>query len=84
MEAAVASFKSSGLTRREFCLREDIKPATFSYWCRKTGGNPKTPVSGFTEVTATTGSVGLEVVFPNGVTVRGIHDLSLVRQLAKW
>ncbi|WP_420915618.1 IS66 family insertion sequence element accessory protein TnpA, partial [Algoriphagus confluentis] len=25
MEAMVASFKSSGLTQRDFCLRENIK-----------------------------------------------------------
>ncbi|MEB2784727.1 IS66 family insertion sequence element accessory protein TnpA [Algoriphagus persicinus] len=37
MEAAVASFKSSGLTQREFCLQENIKPPTFSYWYRKVG-----------------------------------------------
>ena len=84
MEAAVASFKSSGLTQREFCLRENVKLATFSYWYRKIDGNPKTPISGFTEVTATVESVGLEVVFPNGVTVRGIDDLSLIRQLINW
>ena len=84
MEAAVASFKTSGLTQREFCLQENIKLPTFSYWYRKIDGNPKTPISGFTEVTATAESVGLEVVFPNGVTVRGIRDLSLIRQLISW
>lgn len=84
MEAAVASFKTSGLTQREFCLQENIKLPTFSYWYRKIAGNPKTPISGFTEVTATAESVGLEVVFPNGVTVRGIRDLSLIRQLISW
>lgn len=84
MEAAVASFKSSGLSQREFCKQQQLKLATFSYWYRKIDGNPKTPISGFTEVTATVESVGLEVVFPNGVTVRGIRDLSLVRQLISW
>lgn len=84
MEAAVAFFKSSGLTQREFCRQEQIKLATFSYWYRKINGNPKTPISGFTEVTAPVQSTGLEVVFPNGVTVRGIGDVSLIRQLIKW
>lgn len=84
MEAAVASFKCSGLTQREFCLRENIKLATFSYWYRKIDGTSKTRISGFTEVTAPVGAVGLEVVFPNGVTVRGIQDLSLIRQLISW
>ena len=84
MEATVASFKSSGLTQREFCKQQQIKLATFSYWYRKIHGNSQIPVSGFTEVTTPVQSVGLEVVFPNGVTVRGIRDLSLIRQLVTW
>lgn len=84
MEAMVVSFKSSGLTQREFCKQQQIKLPTFSYWYRKINGNSKTPIPGFTEVTAPVQSVGLEVVFPNGVTVRGIDDLSLIRQLISW
>ncbi|MFC3414830.1 IS66 family insertion sequence element accessory protein TnpA [Algoriphagus hitonicola] len=84
MEAAVASFKSSGLTQREFCLRENIKLPTFSYWYRKVNVFSATPVVRFTEVTAPLPSVGLEVVFPNGVTVRGIQDLYQIRQLINW
>lgn len=84
MEAAVASFKSSGLTQREFCLREDIKLPTFSYWYRKANSGPQDQVSGFAEVTVPVPAHGLEVVFPNGVTIRGIQDLSLIRQLIKW
>ncbi|MEB2787309.1 IS66 family insertion sequence element accessory protein TnpA [Algoriphagus persicinus] len=81
MEAAVASFKSSGLTQREFCLQENIKPPTCSYWYRKVGAECPTSTLGFTEVTAPVQSGGLEVVYPNGVTVRGIHDLSLLQLL---
>lgn len=84
MEAAVASFKSSGLNQKEFCLRENIKLATFSYWYRKVNGSVGTPVGGFTEITAPLQSVGLEVVFPNGVIIRGIQDLTLIHQLTKW
>jgi hypothetical protein len=85
MEAAVASFQSSGLTQREFCLRENIKLPTFSYWYRKVNRNASAtsnPV--FTEVTAPEQPLGLEVVFPNGVRVRGIRDLSQIRQLISW
>ncbi|WP_339879085.1 hypothetical protein [uncultured Algoriphagus sp.] len=32
IEAGVASFKSSGLSQREFCKQQQIKLATFSYW----------------------------------------------------
>ena len=84
MEAAVASFKSSGLTQREFCKQQQIKLSTFSYWYRKVNSSVGTPVGGFTEVTAPVQSVGLEVVFPNGLIIRGIQDLTLIHQLTKW
>jgi hypothetical protein len=83
MEAMIASFKSSGLTQREFCLRENIKLPTFSYWYRKVGAGAMSISSGFTEVTPTLPSDGLEVVYPNGVRVRGIQDLSLLQLLVK-
>ncbi|SDA97509.1 hypothetical protein SAMN03080617_04381 [Algoriphagus alkaliphilus] len=79
----IASFKSSGLTQREFCLRENIKLPTFSYWYRKVGAGAMSISSGFTEVTPTLPSDGLEVVYPNGVRVRGIQDLSLLQLLVK-
>lgn len=84
MEAMVASYQSSGLTQREFCHRENIKLPPFSYWYRKVCTKTESLTSGFTEVTAPVQSGGLEVVFPNGVTIRGIQDLSLIRQLVKW
>ena len=83
MEAAVASFKSSGLTQREFCLRENIKLPKFSYWYRKVGPGATPTSSGFTEVTPSLPSDGLEVVYPNGVKIRGIQDLSLLQLLVK-
>ena len=84
MDAAVASFRSSGLTQRELCQRENIKLPTFTYWYRKVNGSAGTPVGGFTEVTTPVQSSGLEVVFPNGVIIRGIQDLTLIHQLTKW
>ena len=84
MEATVASFKSSGLTQREFCEQQQLKLPTFSYWYRKVSTGSQSSFLGFTEVSAPEVSSGLEVVFPNGVIVRGIGDLSLLAQLTKW
>lgn len=84
MEAVVAAFQSSGLTQREFCLQENIKLPTFSYWHRKVHGKPEAVSSGFTEVTVPNHSAGLEIIFPNGIIVRGIQDLALIHQLIKW
>lgn len=83
MEAVVASFQSSGLTQREFCQRENIKLPTFSYWYRKLGAGATPTSSGFTEVTPTLPSDVLELVYPNGVRIRGIQDLSLLQLLVK-
>lgn len=83
MEAMVASFKSSGLSQREFCLRKNIKLPTFSYWYRKVGTVPTLTSSGFTEVTPSLPSGDLEVVYPNGVRIRGIQDLSLLQLLIR-
>jgi hypothetical protein len=83
MEVMVASFKSSGLSQREFCLRENIKLPTFSYWYRKVGTKATPTSSGFTEVTPSLPSSGLEVVYPNGVRIRGIQDLAILQLLVK-
>lgn len=78
MEAVIASYRSSGLTQRAFCEREGIKLPTFSYWFRRVGQD--NPASGsFVEVSPVAASAEeLEVVFPNGVIVRGIRDLSVL------
>lgn len=83
MKAVVASFQVSGLTQREFCQQQQIKLPTFSYWYRKVQLTPST-TGGFTEVTVPEQIRGLEVVFPNGVVIRGIGDLSILRSLIKW
>lgn len=82
-EAMVAFFQSSGLSQRAFCERENLKLATFSYWYRKFGKGAD-PVSGFVEVAAPVQARGIEVVFPNGVVLRGIEDLSVLRQVICW
>lgn len=84
MEAVVASFQVSGLTQREFCQQQQIKLPTFSYWYRKVGQLTSSTTAGFTEVTVPEQIRGLEVVFPNGVVIRGIGDLSILRSLIKW
>lgn len=81
MEAVIASYRSSGLSQRAFCEREGIKLPTFSYWFRRVG--QEKAVSGrFVELSSVAATAeGLEVVFPNGVIVRGIRDLSVLERL---
>ncbi|WP_420915626.1 IS66 family insertion sequence element accessory protein TnpA, partial [Algoriphagus confluentis] len=56
---------------------------TFSYWYRKVGAGATAVSSGFTEVSPSLPSGDLEVVYPNGVRIRGIQDLSLLELLVK-
>jgi hypothetical protein len=81
MESMVSSYRLSGLSQRLFCDREGIKFSTFTYWLKrvKDRGSDR---SGFTEVvSAKTACDGIEVVFPNGVMVRGIRDLAILDHL---
>ena len=81
MESMVSSYRLSGLSQRIFCDREGIKFSTFTYWLRrvKERGSDR---SRFTEVvSAQTACDGIEVIFPNGVMVRGIRDLAILNHL---
>ncbi len=81
MEAFVASYRSSGLTQRAFCEREGIKLPNFSYWLGRVSQDNSASGS-FVEVTShPITAEGLEVVFPNGMIVRGIRDLSVLERL---
>lgn len=82
MECLVDLFAQSGMSQRRFCDQQGIKLPTFSYWYRKLGKSTTPSCPGFVELERPTASCsGLEVVFPNGVVVRGIRDLALVREL---
>lgn len=82
MEFLLDLFAQSGMSQRGFCDQQGIKLPTFSYWYRKLGKSTTPSCPGFVELGGPAPSCsGLEVVFPNGVVVRGIRDLALVRQL---
>ena len=36
----VDALKSSGLTRREYCEKNQVSPSTLDYWCRKLNSDP--------------------------------------------
>jgi len=71
-------WRKSGLTQREFCDREGIKLATFSYWRSKELRKVEqqlstTQASSFTEVIVSDrapSSHTLEITYPDGTYVR--------------
>ena len=67
----VESFNASGLTRTEFCLKNNIKRPRFYYWAKRYKEHQMTS-GGFiqleTEQVFSRDSV-IEIVFPNGVKI---------------
>jgi len=76
--AMVAAYEASGLTQREFAEREGLKFWSFTSWLRR--HRQQRGVTSFAEVSAAAArpSGPLEVVLPNGVTVRGTDLEQLV------
>ena len=43
-KSQIASWKTSGLSQKQFCQREHLALSTFSYWKRKIGGRANSGV----------------------------------------
>lgn len=71
MLAQVEAWRESGLTQRAYCHQAGIKPATFSYWVRKSK-NQQEDLGGFVEIERSMASLGnnYEITYPNGVSVQ--------------
>lgn len=84
MLSLVATWRSSGLTKKAFCREAGIKPGTFSYWVSRSRQEEK---SGFAELLPDKGALAkeLEVIFPNGVRIKvpsgDVHTLSRLIRL---
>lgn len=70
----VARFEGSGLTRREYCARHDLAPATLDYWRRRLRLEPA-PV--FVPVQARTASVAVAAMPPASLLRLRIGDADL-------
>ena len=72
----VQGWERSGLTMREFCTREGVKPATFSWWrqeLKRLAGQKR--ATGRIELVeigrgATSADTGFELALASGVRVR--------------
>jgi transposase len=76
----VQRWRASGLTAREFSLREDINPGTLLWWssrlkrARRDGAASSAPTLTFVELTHPTPSEPIEVVLVSGVRLRVPSD----------
>jgi hypothetical protein len=68
MREVYSQWEQSGLSRQDFCRRENIPTATFQYWQKRFNNESKE--IGFTEVRLGP-SLGFstELVFPSGVRI---------------
>ena len=75
--AAIAAYEKSGLTQREFALREGIKFFTFTAWLKRF--RPPTPKPAFAQVRLSRPSPRSEltVALPNGLVIRGSETEAL-------
>ncbi len=83
MQAIIERYRSSGESRRSFCLREGINYHTLKYWQKKLT-IPQESKSSFVRIekpAETNCLLGLELEFPNGVKVRNFSSLTLIGQL---
>lgn len=85
-EAILAAYeRSSGLTQRDFAIREGVRYHTLTTWLRRQRQEEraaKSPVVQFAEVAMSTTAARLEVSLPGGMVVRG-QDAAQVAALIK-
>jgi transposase len=85
----IEAWPSSGQTQQAYCKTNELSYHRFGYWRRKfrqcSQETQSQKGSGFVPVTqsATSQSVGLSLVFPSGLVLRGItgDNLTIVYQL---
>lgn len=80
MRAVVEDWKSSGKSKKQYCLEKGINAAKFYYWYSKINDIESSP-RGFIPIEKTSTTREIEVVYPNGVRLKVANDLLLLSQL---
>lgn len=70
MFALIQKWETSGIQQEQFCKEHEVKMSTFGYWRTQYLKHQKKSDPAFVPVEATGSAEDIEVVFPNGVTVR--------------
>ena len=82
MFSLVDQWKISGVTKKAFCVKQNINTNTFSYWVAKRRRADQ-PSNGFAmvDVKGTRPSDSVTITYPNGVVVSCPANLPLISQL---
>jgi len=84
MLSLVEDWKASGLTQKAFGLLHGIYVATLGYWVAKSK-EQETGSRGFMEMPSGSAVKGeqIEIIYPTGVRLKVLRDLSLISQLIR-
>lgn len=80
----ISQQRCSGESQHQFCQSRGIKPYTFRYWLRRWRSQQESQQGFVTLLADDKIDSGLEIIFPNGVRIRGIGpDTQLVGALVQ-
>ena len=80
MVEMIADWRSSGKSKKRYCLEKGINEAKFYYWFSRSK-ETKDSSTGFVPIQKPSGVKEIEVVYPNGVKLKVGGDLILLSQL---
>lgn len=80
MVAIIEDWRSSGKSKKQYCLEKGINEAKFYYWYSRTD-KTKDSTPGFIPIQKPSGVSEIEVVYPNGVKLKVNADLMLLSHL---
>lgn len=78
--AMIEDWRSSGKSKKGYCLENGINEAKFYYWYSRSK-ETENPTPGFIPIQKASIVREIEVVYPNGVKLKVNGDLSLLSQL---
>jgi hypothetical protein len=68
-------WESGELNKTEFCIQHNIKVHRFNYWRKQYLQDQKEQQGNFVELT-TELPVGIEIIYPNGVSLKASSNIS--------
>ncbi|WP_432713016.1 IS66 family insertion sequence element accessory protein TnpA [Pedobacter sp.] len=80
MIAMIEDWRSSGKSKKQYCLEKGINAAKFYYWYSRSKETESTP-GVFIPIEKRSGTREIEVFYPNGVKLKVDGDLLLLSQL---
>lgn len=82
MISMVEDWRSSGKSKKQYCLEKGINVAKFYYWCSRISETEN--LSGnFIPIAKSSATSEIELFYPNGVKLKVNGDLLLLAQLIR-